>query len=58
MWIPQGRSAVKRVITKCIPCKRVNCRPFPYPKTTDYIKDRVSFFKPFRYTEIDTKGPI
>ena len=56
MWILRGRCTVKRFITKCIPCKKVNCRPFSYPKPTDYINDHVNFSKSFRYTYLCEEG--
>ncbi|VDN01893.1 unnamed protein product, partial [Onchocerca ochengi] len=31
-WIPKGRSAVKRVISSCIGCKRWTAKPFKLPE--------------------------
>ena len=55
-WLPKGRTVIKKLLNKCITCKKLNSFSFKYPKRTDYIGDRVNFVKPFLHTGIDYTG--
>ena len=57
-WIPQIRSIVKSVLSKCILCKKMNSLAFKYPKPTNYFKPKVNFVKPFLHTGMDFTGHI
>lgn len=56
-WILQGRQAVKRVLNRCIVCKRHNSRP-----TTQNMPplpaDRVNEAEPFKVTGVDFTGTL
>ncbi len=52
-WVPKARSQIKKVISPCIVCKKVNSLSFKYPKMTDLPKHRVNLIKPFRHVGVD-----
>jgi len=55
-WIAKGRQAVKAVLSHCVTCKKINSFSFKYPRTTDYIKEKVNLIIPFQHTGIDFTG--
>ena len=55
-WLPKGRAVIKRVLSDCVTCKRINSFSFKYPKRTDYVSDRVNFITPFMHTGVDYTG--
>ena len=57
-WIPKARQIVKRVISQCVTCQKINNLAFKYPKMTDLPKHRVKLVKPFLHTGIDYTGHI
>jgi len=58
LWIPRGRATVKSVISKCVLCKKLNSYAFRYPKTNDYMSNRVNFLTPYQHTGVDYTGHI
>ena len=58
LWITNGRTTIKKVLKKCIVCKKLNTLSFRYPKRTDFIVDRVNFSRPYQHTGIDFTGAI
>ena len=57
-WILHGRQAVKRVLRKCVTCKRLEGKPYPTPKTPHLPPWRTSDDPPFSYTGVDFAGPL
>lgn len=57
-WIIQGRQSVKRVLRKCVKCKRVEGQPFSLPQPPKLPEERVSDDPPFTYTGVDFAGPL
>nr|XP_022295086.1 uncharacterized protein LOC111105209 [Crassostrea virginica] len=57
-WIPQGRSEVKRILRKCIVCKKYEGGPYKMPLMPPLPKKRVNESAPFTYREVDYFGPI
>ena len=55
-WLPKGRYVVKRILSECVLCKKINAFHYKYPKRTDFVADRVNFVTPFRYTGVDYTG--
>ena len=54
-WIPQGRSAVRRVLERCVLCIRHEGGPYKMPPIPT---ERVSASAPFTYTGVDYFGPL
>ena len=57
-WILRGRQSVKRVLRKCITCKRLEGKPYPTPKPPHLPSWRTSDEPPFSYTGLDFAGPL
>ena len=57
-WIVQGRSFVRRIVHKCLLCKRFEGRPFQSPPPPPLPKLRVAENPPFTYTGVDLAGPL
>ena len=56
LWVPKGRAFVKKVLSECITCKKINSNAYKYPKATNYLKDRVNYSNPYQSTGIDCTG--
>ena len=57
-WIPQGRSAVRKVLLSCTTCRRHEGGPYRMPLMPPLPAKRVSESPPFTYTGVDYFGPI
>ena len=57
-WVLKGRSLVKRVLYKCVVCKRVEGRPYSAPKPPPLPDFRVRMDSPFASTGVDFAGPL
>ena len=57
-WIPHGRTVIRKLLSKCIVCKKINSNHFKYPKPSCLPADRVNFTKPFRNTGVDFTGHL
>ena len=57
-WIPQGRSAVKRISKKCSVCRRWEEGPYQMPPMPPLPRKRVTKAIPFSYTGVDYFGPL
>ena len=57
-WIPQGRQLIKRLIRKCVTCKKVEGKPFPSLKTPSFPKSKLTGDHAFQATGVDYAGPI
>lgn len=57
-WIPKGRQLIKRLISKCVICKKAEGKPFHSMKTPPLPKSRVSGNHAFQTTGVDYAGPI
>lgn len=57
-WIPRGRAIIRRILDKCITCKKLNVYPFKYPKPHSYPVDKVNFSRPYQHVGIDFTGHI
>ena len=57
-WILKGRSAMRRVLSKCFDCQKRKAKP-PEQFMAELLKDRVTPSEPlFTYVGIDCLGPI
>ena len=57
-WIPNARSVIKRILSQCVTCKKINSLAFRYPKPNDYVLDKVTFETPYKNTGIDYTGHV
>ena len=57
-WIPQGRQLVKRIISKCVTCRKIQGPPFRSVPTPPLPKSRVLQSQDFQFTGIDYTGPL
>ena len=58
VWIPQGRNAVRKVITRCILCRKMKGPPFALPRMPHWPRERISKCLPFQFAGVDYLGPI
>ena len=56
-WIIKGRGSVKRVLSRCIPCKKLRARP-ETQLMADLPMDRITPAPPFDKVGIDYFGPF
>ena len=56
-WIPQGRQLVKKIISKCVTCRKIQGPPFQSVPTPPLPKSRVLQSQAFQFTGIDYVGP-
>ena len=57
-WAPKARQLVKRVISRCVPCKKIEGRPFTQPPTASLPEFRVRPAPPFSKVGVDFAGPL
>lgn len=57
-WIIRGRQTVKRILRRCVPCRRIEGNHFPIPQQPELPKERVSDKPPFTHTGVDFAGPL
>ena len=58
IWIPKGRQTIKKIISACVLCKKVEGRPCIYPGPPPLPSIRVSLNKPFENVGVDYTGAI
>ena len=56
--VPQGRSAVRRVLRSCTMCRRHESGRYKMPVMPPLPAERVSESPPFTYTGVDYFGPL
>ena len=57
-WVLRGRETVKRVIKKCVVCKKIEGKVLQSPREPSLPSCRVSDEPPFTNTGIDFAGPL
>ena len=57
-WILRGREAVKKVLRKCVVCRKLEGYPYRPCSTPDLPAERVSDAPPFTHTGLDFAGPL
>lgn len=57
-WILKGRSAVKSIIGRCVPCKKFEGKPFTAPPPPPLPRFRVQESRPFSHAAVDFAGPL
>ena len=57
-WIIRGRQTVKRILRRCVKCRRIEGQHFSLPQQPELPVERVSDDPPFTHTGIDFAGPL
>ena len=57
-WISKGRQAVKRVLKRCVTCRKLEGLPYSSYNSPDLPSFRVSDDPPFTHTGLDFAGPL
>ena len=57
-WIIRGLQTVKKIVRRCIRCRKVEGKHFSLPQQPDQPEQRVSDDPPFTHTGIDFAGPL
>ena len=57
-WLPKGRQITKKIIAKCVVCKKVQGKPFSSVTSPPLPASRVSATQAFQTTGIDYGGPL
>ena len=57
-WIPSGRSFTKKMIRRCVICRKFEGLPFKAPQPPPLPECRVKEAPAFSYTGVDFAGPL
>ena len=57
-WVPKGRQIVKKLISKCVTCKKFEGKPYAPAPVADLPDFRVNQAAPFSYVGVDFAGPL
>ena len=57
-WIIRGRQTVKKIVRRCVRCRKVEGKQFSLPQQPDLPEERVSDDPPFTHTGVDFAGPL
>ena len=57
-WIVKGRQVVRKVISRCVICKRIEGQHYAIPPTAPLLQFRVEESPAFTSTGIDFAGPL
>ena len=57
-WVVRGRQMVKKLLSRCVVCKKLEGRPCSVTKVADLPKFRIREVAPFSNVGIDFAGPL
>ena len=57
-WIIPGRQTIKKIVRRCVRCRKVEGKRLSLPQQPDLPKERVSDDPPFMHTGVDFAGPL
>jgi len=57
-WIPHGKATVRKILGKCLICRRYKGGTFGLPLMPSWPAERVSRSVPFEYAGLDYFGPV
>ncbi|XP_048585406.1 uncharacterized protein LOC125568078 [Nematostella vectensis] len=57
-WVPKGRQVVKKIVHRCVTCKKLEGRAYATPPVADLPGFRVTQAEPFSKVGVDFTGPL
>ena len=57
-WVPSGRQLVKKIISKCVTCRKINGTAYNPPEPPPLPKARLQQTRPFEITGVDFTGAL
>lgn len=57
-WVVKGRQMVKKILSRCVVCKKLEGRPCSVTKVADLPEFRIREVAPFSKVGIDFAGPL
>ena len=57
-WLIHGRQVVKKILRKCVWCKRINGLPYQVPPVPDLPEFRAEQYRAFETVGLDYCGPV
>ncbi|XP_048576431.1 uncharacterized protein LOC125558945 [Nematostella vectensis] len=57
-WVPKGRQVVKKIVHRCVTCKKLEGRAYAPPPVADLPGFRVTQAEPFSKVGVDFAGPL
>lgn len=57
-WIPKGRQCVKKVVSRCVVCKKLEGKAYGAPRSAALPEFRVKEAPPFSKVGVDFAGPL
>ncbi|MCP4253045.1 MAG: hypothetical protein GY775_06490, partial [Candidatus Scalindua sp.] len=57
-WIPKMRQTVKKVVNRCMTCKKLQAKPYPEINPPPLPEFRIQESEPFQFTGVDYTGAI
>ena len=57
-WVPKRRQAVKKILFRCVICRKLEGRAFTQPATASLPEFRVNLAPPFSRVGVDFAGPM
>ena len=57
-WIIRRRQTVKKIVRRCVRCRKVEGKHLSLPQQPDLPEEHVSVDPPFTHTGVDFAGPL
>ena len=57
-WIPSARQVIKRLLRKCVTCRKVIGKPYQPPDPFPLVMERTQMTQPFQVTGVDFTGAL
>ena len=57
-WVPKMRQVIKRILSRCVTCRKFNSLSFHYPQMMNLPRHRVNLVKPFQHTGVNVTGHL
>ena len=57
-WIPSARQVIKRLLRKCVTCRKVIAKPYQPPDPPPLVMERTQMTQPFQVTGVDFTGAL